>query len=53
MLARKEIEDDTERVCGRNKNISHVKMIVKVFSSKVVDLTLVDLPGITNVPTAD
>ena len=54
MLARKEIEDDTERVCGRNtKNISHEKLICKVFSNKVVDLTLVDLPGITNVPTAD
>lgn len=48
--AREEIELDTERVCGRNKDISSTPIIVKVFSRTVVDLTLVDLPGMTKVP---
>ncbi len=44
---------DTDRICGRNKDISPVPMIVKVFSRSVVDLTLVDLPGMTKIPTGD
>ena len=44
---------DTDRICGRNKDISPTPMIVKVFSRSVVDLTLVDLPGITKIPTGD
>jgi hypothetical protein len=51
--AREEIEMDTDRICGRNKDISPVPMIVKVFSRSVVDLTLVDLPGMTKIPTGD
>ncbi len=51
--AREEIEMDTDRICGRNKDISAVPMIVKVFSRTVVDLTLVDLPGMTKIPTGD
>jgi replication fork clamp-binding protein CrfC len=27
--------------------------MIKIFSNRVVDLTLVDLPGITKVPTGD
>jgi dynamin 1-like protein len=27
--------------------------MIKIYSSRVVDLTLVDLPGITKVPTGD
>ena len=48
-----EIEIDTDRICGRNKDISSVSIMLKIYSSKVVDLTLVDLPGITKVPTGD
>jgi len=44
---------DTDRICGRNKDISSVPLIVKVFSRTVVDLTLVDLPGMTKIPTGD
>lgn len=44
---------DTERVCGRNKDINPTPIIVKVFSRGVVDLTLVDLPGMTKIPTGD
>ena len=51
--AREEIEMDTERVCGRNKDISNQPLLCKVFSSTVVDLTLVDLPGMTKIPTGD
>lgn len=50
---REEIELDTDRVCGRNKDISAVQIFLKIFSPNVVDLTLVDLPGITKVPTGD
>jgi len=48
--AREEIELDTERKCGNNKEISAEPIIVKVFSRNVVNLTLVDLPGITKIP---
>lgn len=44
---------DTERVAGRNKNISAEPIIVKIFSRGVVDLTLVDMPGMTKIPTGD
>jgi replication fork clamp-binding protein CrfC len=44
---------DTDRVCGRNKDISSAPLIVKVYSRNVVDLTLVDLPGMTKIPTGD
>lgn len=50
---KEEIENDTDRVAGRNKGISEQPIIVKVFSKNVVDLTLVDLPGIAKVPTGD
>jgi len=44
---------DTDRVCGRNKDITVIPMICKVYSRSVVDLTLVDLPGMTKIPTGD
>jgi replication fork clamp-binding protein CrfC len=50
---KEEIEADTERVAGRNKDISPHPIILKVYSRNVVDLTLVDLPGIAKVPTGD
>lgn len=49
----KEIEHETERVAGHNKGIAHEPMNLKVYSTKVVNLTLVDLPGITKVPVGD
>lgn len=49
---RKEIEMHTIRLAGVNKNISHEKITLKVYSPKVPNLTLVDLPGITKVRIA-
>ncbi|EFX86061.1 hypothetical protein DAPPUDRAFT_309039 [Daphnia pulex] len=48
-----EIEHETDRVAGHNKGIAHEPMSLKVYSTKVVNLTLVDLPGITKVPVGD
>ena len=50
LKAREEIELDTERKCGHNKEISAEPIIVKVYSRTVVNLTLVDLPGMTKIP---
>ena len=48
--ARDEIEIDTQRKCGNNKEISDEEIIVKLYSKSVVNLTLVDLPGMTKIP---
>ncbi|XP_061662970.1 dynamin-1-like protein isoform X1 [Syngnathoides biaculeatus] len=50
---RQEIEDETERISGNNKGISDEPIHLKIFSPHVVNLTLVDLPGITKVPVGD
>ncbi|XP_054911555.1 dynamin-1-like protein isoform X1 [Poeciliopsis prolifica] len=50
---RQEIENETERVSGNNKGISDDPIHLKIFSPHVVNLTLVDLPGITKVPVGD
>uniref|UniRef100_A0A914QUN0 Dynamin-like protein n=1 Tax=Panagrolaimus davidi TaxID=227884 RepID=A0A914QUN0_9BILA len=47
---RKEIEDDTFNVVGNDKNVSPIPIHLTIYSSKVIDLTLVDLPGIVRVP---
>jgi len=48
-----EIEIETSRVAGYNKGISNDPIILKIFSQNVIDLTLVDLPGIVKVPMGD
>ncbi|XP_071350417.1 dynamin-1-like protein isoform X2 [Trachinotus anak] len=50
---RQEIEGETERISGNNKGISDEPIHLKIFSPHVVNLTLVDLPGITKVPVGD
>ena len=50
---KEEIEVDTERICGKGKDIAHTPIILKIYSKNVVDLTMVDLPGITKIPTGD
>ncbi|XP_029009308.1 dynamin-1-like protein isoform X4 [Betta splendens] len=50
---RQEIEAETERLSGNNKGISDEPIHLKIFSPHVVNLTLVDLPGITKVPVGD
>ncbi|CAI5448042.1 unnamed protein product [Caenorhabditis angaria] len=52
-LVRKEIEDETDRLTGANKGISHVPICLKIYSHHVVSLSLVDLPGITKIPVGD
>ncbi|KAF4353217.1 hypothetical protein F8388_014685 [Cannabis sativa] len=46
---RKEISDETDRETGRSKQISSVPIHLSIFSPNVVNLTLIDLPGLTKV----
>jgi len=46
---RREIEKETQRVAGSNKGISRQPINLRIHSPRVVNLTLVDLPGITKV----
>jgi len=48
---RKEIEDETDRVCGSNNGVVDMPINLKVYSPTVLNLTLVDLPGLTKVAT--
>lgn len=50
---RKEIENDTERITGANKGISPMPINLRVYSPNVLNLTLIDLPGLTKVPIGD
>uniref|UniRef100_A0A8C6U4J3 Interferon-induced GTP-binding protein Mx n=1 Tax=Neogobius melanostomus TaxID=47308 RepID=A0A8C6U4J3_9GOBI len=50
---RLEIEAETDRVTGANKGISPVPINLRVYSPNVLNLTLVDLPGMTKVPVGD
>uniref|UniRef100_A0A914UHW6 Dynamin-type G domain-containing protein n=1 Tax=Plectus sambesii TaxID=2011161 RepID=A0A914UHW6_9BILA len=45
----REIENDTNKVCGTEKEISEEEITLEIFSPSVVNLTLIDLPGITQV----
>ncbi|KAL6557128.1 hypothetical protein OROMI_017478 [Orobanche minor] len=48
--ARKEIADETDRETGRSKQISSVPIYLSIYSPNgVVNLTLIDLPGLTKV----
>lgn len=46
---RMEIERETDRMAGNNKGICPEPINLKIYSTRVVNLTLVDLPGITKV----
>ncbi|XP_047321253.1 dynamin-related protein 3A-like isoform X2 [Impatiens glandulifera] len=50
---RSEIQAETERGAGGNKGVSDKQIRLKIFSPNVLDITLVDLPGITKVPVGD
>ncbi|XP_050734280.1 dynamin-1-like protein isoform X1 [Eriocheir sinensis] len=50
---RKEIERETRRIAGDNKGICSEPIRLKIYSDKVVNLTVVDLPGLTKVPVGD
>ena len=49
---KKEIVRETDRTTG-NKGIIDMPINLRVFSPKVLTLTLVDLPGLTKVPVGD
>ena len=46
---REEIKQETDRLTGTNRGISSEPIILRIYSSTVVPLTLVDTPGITRV----
>ena len=49
---KKEIEQETFRVAEQNKGISKLPIHLRIYSPNVLDLTLVDLPGLTKVHLA-
>lgn len=50
---REEIKKETDRLTGKNKGISAKSINLKIYSPYVLNLTLVDLPGITKVSVGD
>jgi len=46
---RKEIQDETDRITGRSKQISNIPIHLSIYSPNVVNLTVIDLPGLTKV----
>uniref|UniRef100_A0A8D8QQD7 dynamin GTPase n=1 Tax=Cacopsylla melanoneura TaxID=428564 RepID=A0A8D8QQD7_9HEMI len=50
---RREIEAETDRLAGNNKGVCSDPITLKIYSTAVLNLTLVDLPGITKVPVGD
>ncbi|KAJ7298172.1 hypothetical protein O6H91_07G036900 [Diphasiastrum complanatum] len=48
-LVRKEIQDETDRITGRSRHISPVPIHLSIYSPHVVNLTLIDLPGLTKI----
>uniref|UniRef100_A0A915J3S6 dynamin GTPase n=1 Tax=Romanomermis culicivorax TaxID=13658 RepID=A0A915J3S6_ROMCU len=52
-MVRQEIEVETDRVTGQNKGISSAPINLRIYSPHVLNLTLIDLPGLTKVPVGD
>ena len=52
-LVKQEIEAETARIAGINKGINRQPINLKIFSPHVLNLTMVDLPGLTKVPIGD
>ena len=50
---KQEIEAETARIAGSNKGINRQPINLKIYSPHVLNLTLVDLPGLTKVPIGD
>ncbi|CAA90821.1 mitochondrial dynamin family scission GTPase Dnm1 [Schizosaccharomyces pombe] len=50
---RAEIENETLRVAGANKGINKLPINLKIYSTRVLNLTLIDLPGLTKIPVGD
>nr|UXE41663.1 DRP1 protein [Macrobrachium nipponense]WAB21209.1 dynamin-1-like protein isoform [Macrobrachium nipponense] len=50
---RKEVDEETARIAGHNKGVSNDPIRLRIYSDKVVNLTVVDLPGLTKVPVGE
>ncbi|OBZ90415.1 Dynamin-related protein DNM1 [Choanephora cucurbitarum] len=50
---RAEIANETDRIAGTNKGISRSPIHLKIYSKNVLNLTLIDLPGLTKIPIGD
>ncbi|XP_044464031.1 dynamin-related protein 3B-like isoform X2 [Mangifera indica] len=50
---RREILAETDREAGRNKGVSEKQIGLKISSPNVLNMTVIDLPGITKVPVGD
>ncbi|XP_008179238.1 dynamin isoform X4 [Acyrthosiphon pisum] len=50
---RREIEAETDRMTGSNKGISNIPINLRVYSPNVLNITMIDLPGLTKVPVGD
>ncbi|XP_054287684.1 dynamin-1-like protein [Macrosteles quadrilineatus] len=48
-----EILDQTVKLAGSNKGICNVPITLKIYSNSFLNLTLVDLPGLTKIPVGD
>ncbi len=53
LLVKNEIERITNVIAGPNKNISHQSINIKIFLPNVPNLTLIDLPGLTQIACKD
>eukprot|EP00927_Polykrikos_kofoidii_P070836 TRINITY_DN67214_c0_g1_i1.p1 TRINITY_DN67214_c0_g1~~TRINITY_DN67214_c0_g1_i1.p1 ORF type:complete len:744 (-),score=121.29 TRINITY_DN67214_c0_g1_i1:123-2354(-) len=49
----REIVAETNRLCGERQGVSDEPILLRIYSPNVMDLTLVDLPGLTKVPTGE
>eukprot|EP01105_Mastigella_eilhardi_P006334 TRINITY_DN1794_c0_g1_i1.p1 TRINITY_DN1794_c0_g1~~TRINITY_DN1794_c0_g1_i1.p1 ORF type:complete len:672 (-),score=198.86 TRINITY_DN1794_c0_g1_i1:1220-3235(-) len=50
---REEIRRETDKTAGTNKGVHNSPINLKIYSPNVLNLTLVDLPGMTRVPVGD
>nr|QQY02476.1 dynamin-2 [Cryptocotyle lingua] len=50
---KQEIQAETDRLTGSNKGISNVPINLRIHSPHVLNLTLIDLPGMTKVAVGD
>ncbi|KAK4600539.1 hypothetical protein RGQ29_010258 [Quercus rubra] len=50
---RREIQAETEREAGQNRGVSDRQIGLRISSPNVLNMTLVDLPGVTKVPVGD
>lgn len=50
---RQEIVNETNKLAGKEKSVTDKPISLVIYSENLIDLTLVDLPGLTKVPIKD